>query len=84
MYKHRPRTPKDYHFILVNPQHCGANEPTRYSTRMKGDKMAGLTSSAFTAFEDSYNNILQLRDIFNKQLALDAKIERIEVSITLT
>ena len=77
----KPREPKDYHYILVRSQHNGSNEPTRYTTRMKGDRLVGLTSSAFAAFEDNYNAIQQLRDIFNKQVALDAKIEKVEVCV---
>ena len=80
-YVRRPRAPKDYHYILVRNQHNGSNEPTRYTTRMRGDKMVGLTSSAFTEFEENYQAIQQLRDIFNKQVALDAKIEKVEVRI---
>lgn len=47
---------------------------------MKGDKMVGLTSSAFSNYEDNYNEVLRLREVFNKQIALDAKIEKVEVS----
>ena len=47
---------------------------------MRGDKMVGLTSSAFSTYEDNYQAIQQLRDIFNKQVALDAKIEKVEVT----
>jgi len=75
----RPRAPKDYHYILVRSEHSGSNEPTRYTTRMRGDKMVGLTSSAISEFEENYAAIQQLRDIFNKQVALDAKIEKVEV-----
>jgi hypothetical protein len=75
----RPRAPKDYHYILVQTEHSGSNEPTRYTTRMRADKMVGLTSSAFSTYEESYAAIQELRDIFNKQVALDAKIEKVEV-----
>ena len=51
---------------------------------MKADKMVGLTSSAFSDYEDKYNEVLRLRDIFNKQLALDEKIEKVEVIMTMT
>lgn len=60
-------------------EHNGANEPTRYTTRMRGDKMVGLMSSAFSTYEDNYAAIQQLRDIFSKQVALDAKIDKVEV-----
>ena len=43
--------------------------------------MVGLTSSAFSEFEDNYAEIQLLRDIFNKQVALDAKIEKVEVNM---
>ena len=79
----RPRAPKDYHYILIRAEHNGSNEPTRYTTRMRGDKMVGLTSSAFSTYEDNYEAIQQLRDIFNKQVALDAKIEKVEVESTI-
>jgi hypothetical protein len=63
----------------VQTEHSGSNEPTRYTTRMRADKMVGLTSSAFSTYEESYAAIQELRDIFNKQVALDAKIEKVEV-----
>ena len=66
---------------MVKTTHQGSNEATRYTTRMKGDKMIGLTSSAFSDYEDNYNEVLRLREVFNKQIALDAKIEKVEVSI---
>jgi ubiquinone biosynthesis protein Coq4 len=47
---------------------------------MRADKMVGLTSSAFSTYEESYAAIQELRDIFNKQVALDAKIEKVEVT----
>lgn len=78
---YRPRVPKDYHYILVKTSHQGPNEGTRYTTRMKADKMVGLTSSAFSDYEDKYNEVLRLRDLFNKQLALDEKIEKVEVTL---
>ena len=79
----RPRAPKDYHYLLVLSAHHGPNEPTRYTTRMHGQRMVGLTSSAFTEFEDAYNQIQELRDVFNKQIALDAKIEKVQVRIDI-
>lgn len=76
----RPRTSKDYHYIVANPNHCGANIPTSYTTRMKALEMVGLTSSAFKDFEDAYAKIQELRNVFTKQLALEAKIEKVTVS----
>lgn len=75
----RPRTSKDYHYIVANLVHCGANVPTSYATRMKAMEMVGLTSSAFKHFEDAYGKIKALRDVFSKQLALEAKIEKVTV-----
>lgn len=75
----RPRTSKDYHYVVANPNHCGANIPTSYTTRMKALEMVGLTSSAFKNFEDAYAKIQELRTVFTKQLALDAKIEKVTV-----
>ncbi len=75
----RPRIAKDYHYIIANPNHCGANIPTSYTTRMKAEEMVGLTSSILKHFEDTYSKIKELRSVFNKQLALDTKIEKIEV-----
>lgn len=77
----RPRLPKDYHYIVANPEHCGANEATSYTTRMKAHELVGVTSSAFPLYEDAYQKIMQLRDVFGKQLALDGRIERLEVSV---
>jgi hypothetical protein len=47
---------------------------------MKGDEMVGLTSSILKQFEETYEKIKQLRNVFHKQLALDTKIEKVEVS----
>lgn len=74
----RPRLAKDYLYVIVNVEHCGSNAATSYTTRMKSAEMVGLTSSAFQQYEDNYQKILELRDTFGKQLALDARIERLE------
>jgi hypothetical protein len=76
----RPRTPKDYHYILSNLTSRGCNDPTSYTTRMRAAEMVGLTSSAFRHFEDQYGNIQEMRNVFHKQLALDSKIEKVQVS----
>jgi hypothetical protein len=60
-------------------QTSGANDPTSYTTRMKSNECVGLRSSAFASYEDNYAAIKQLKDIFNKQIALDTKIDKIEV-----
>ncbi len=46
---------------------------------MKAEEMVGLTSSVLKQFEETYGKIKELRNVFNKQLALDSKIEKIEV-----
>eukprot|EP01039_Chlorochromonas_danica_P009908 gene9908-10956_t len=79
----RPRLPKDYHYIVANPEHCGANEATSYTTRMKAHELVGVTSSAFPLYEDAYQKIMQLRDVFGKQLALDGRIERLEEEVRI-
>ncbi len=76
----RPRAPKDYHYILSNLTSCGANDPTSYTTRMRAAEMVGLTSSAFSKYEDQYSSIKELRSAFHRQLALDSKIEKVRVS----
>lgn len=45
--------------------------------------MIGLTSSALKHFEETYEKIKELKDVFSKQLALDAKIEKVEVCLLL-
>jgi hypothetical protein len=75
----RPRSPRDYHEIIAAKKHHGPNIPTSYVTRMKAGVMVGLTSSIFTSYEDNYQHISKLRDIFNKQLALEMKIDQVEV-----
>jgi hypothetical protein len=75
----RPRTPKDYQYIILNVSDCGPNIPTSYTTRMKSNEMVGLTSSAFKNYEDLYKKINELHSVFNRQLALDSKITQIEV-----
>jgi len=74
----RPRTPKDYIYIILSKEDRGPNIPTSYTTRMKADLMVGLMSSAFKHYEENYQKIKELRQIFHRQLALDAKIEKIE------
>ena len=44
--------------------------------------MVGLTSSALKHFEETYEKIKELKNVFSKQLALDAKIEKVEVRST--
>jgi len=46
---------------------------------MKAQEMVGLTSSAFKEYEEKYANIKEMRDVFSKQLALEAKIKKVEV-----
>jgi ferritin-like metal-binding protein YciE len=50
---------------------------------MKAEEMVGLTSSILKHFEDTYSKIKELRNVFNKQLALDTKIEKIEVIVSI-
>lgn len=66
--------------MLSNLTSCGANDPASYTTRMRAAEMVGLRSSAFRLFEEQYSGIQELRSAFHKQLALDAKIEKVAVS----
>lgn len=71
----RPRAPKDYHYIISNSKTRGANDPAAFACRMKSGECVGLSSSAFNSFEKEYAEIKMRREIFARQLALDAKIE---------
>lgn len=77
----RPRAAKDYHYILANTTTQGANEPVQYTTRMKAGECVGLTSSSFPEYEQEYAEINKMRSAFNKQLALDDKLEKIKVEL---
>lgn len=75
----RPRGTKDYHYIVSRVQTSGSTEPTTYTTRMKANECIGLRSSAFSEYEDKYKEIQELRDVFNKQVALEERIQKVEV-----
>jgi len=47
---------------------------------MEAAECVGLRSSAFTEYEDKYKAIQELRDTFNKQVALEERIQKVEVS----
>jgi hypothetical protein len=70
-------------YIIINLNDSGKNMPTTYTARMKASEMIGLTSSAFKNFEDIYDKIKQIRNIFNRQLALDSKIQKVDVRMLL-
>ena len=71
----RPRDPKDYHYIVTNVRTQGANDPSSFTTRMKAGECIAISSSAFRTFEKDYEEIKLRREMFARQLALDAKIE---------
>ncbi len=71
----RPRSSKDYHYLVTNIETQGANDPASFTTRMKAGECVGLSSSAFRSFEKEYEEIKLRREIFARQLALDSKIE---------
>lgn len=77
----RPRSPKDYHYIISNIESQGANDPATFSARMKAGECVGLSSSAFRTFEKEYEEIKLRREMFARQLALDAKIESSQIAL---
>jgi len=77
----RPRVPKDYHYIVARLQSSGMNQPTSYTTRMEAAECVGLRSSAFTEYEDKYKAIQELRDTYNKQVALEERIQKVEADL---
>jgi hypothetical protein len=77
----RPRSPKDYHYIITNIETQGANDPASFSARMKAGECVGLSSSAFRTFEKEYEEIKLRREMFARQLALDAKIESSQIAL---
>ena len=77
----RPRSSKDYHYIVSNEETQGANDPATFAARMKSGECVGLSSSAFRTFEKEYEEIKARREMFARQLALDAKIESSEIAL---
>lgn len=77
----RPRSPKDYHYIISNIETQGANDPATFGARMKAGECVGLSSSAFRTFEKEYEEIKLRREMFARQLALDAKIESSQIAL---
>jgi len=77
----RPRSSKDYHYLIINSQSQGANDPATFTTRMKAGECVGLSSSAFRTFEKEYEEIKLRREIFARQLALDSKIENSVIAL---
>jgi len=77
----RPRTAKDYFYILKNEEHRGPNDPAAFQIQMRGGVFFDLSTTAFEKFKDEYNEIKQRREIFARQLALDSKIENSEVML---
>ena len=46
---------------------------------MKASECIGLRSSKFSEYEDKYKTVQEMRDVFSKQVALDERIQRVEV-----
>lgn len=46
---------------------------------MKASECVGLRSSKFSEYEDKYKAVQEMRDVFNKQVALEERIQRVEV-----
>lgn len=77
----RPRTAKDYEYIIRKIYGCGSNEPASYAVKNRGGEFFCLQSSAFTIYEKEYEGIKERREAFARQLALENKIEMIEVNL---
>lgn len=75
----RTRDSKDYHYIVHNETHQGANNPATFHIKLKAEKFFALGSSSFATFEKKYDFIKEAREKFARKLALDAKIENSEV-----
>lgn len=75
----RPRTSKDYHYIIATTNNCGANDSASFSVNLKGSEFVGLTRTDLASYETNYSEIQERRFVFNRQIALDAKVELIEV-----
>jgi hypothetical protein len=75
----RSRGPKDYHYVVHNDAHQGANNPATFAVKLHHMAFASLLSSSFEAFEKKYDFIAEQRARFARQLALEAKIENSEV-----
>lgn len=80
----RPRGAKDYHYVLRNLHSHGSNDPSCFFIRFLGygNKdifQAEVISSAFIKYEMLYKEIGEQRKQFNRETALESKIENSEV-----
>ena len=50
---------------------------------MKASECVGLRSSKFSEYEDKYKAVQEMRDVFNKQVALEERIQRVEVVLLI-
>ena len=77
----RPRTAKDYAYILTNGFSRGANNPNAFTIIMRGGEFFDLFCQFLTKFEEEYEEINERKAIFARQVALDQKIEISEIAL---
>jgi hypothetical protein len=82
----RMRGAKDYHYVLANDLSHGPNDPACFTLRFVGygsreTFSAEVISSAFALVEQQYIDINEERARFNRETALDGKIEASEIAL---
>lgn len=82
----RQRSAKDYHYVLANELSHGPNDPACFTLRFVGygnreTFSAEVISSAFALVEQQYIDIHEERSRFNRENALDDKIEASEIAL---
>lgn len=81
MTRHRPRIPKDYHYILSSIESIGSADPTTYIIQLRGLDYFDTILSSVKTYESEYKDVKERRDIFARQLALEEKIEQTQVRL---
>ena len=77
----RPRTAKDYQYVLSNGKGRGANNPNAFSIIFKEGVFHDLFCQFFAKYEEEYAEIAERKAIFARMAALDQKIELSEVAL---
>ena len=77
----RPRTAKDYQYVLSNGKGRGHNIPNAFSIIFKEGVFHDLFCQFFAKYEEEYAEIAERKAIFARMSALDQKIELSEIAL---
>lgn len=77
----RPRTAKDYQYVLSSGNGRGANNPNAFSIIFKEGVFHDLFCQFFAKYEEEYAEIAERKAIFARMAALDQKIELSEIAL---